>query len=115
MKLRRPEFKRKRRYKRRERQRHRISRLFKNLYSDMRFRLFPIATPFVAMRTAEKKVVWGGSGMYFDIVGSEASPEAGAVTTRATMSEEVGHSRDGRTAVPVNYAVSPRDPSSPHG
>lgn len=73
--LRRPEFKRKRWYKRRYWKRQPIARIFKTVYSDLAASMIPLQTPLLGMlkkhQTEGTGMKWGGRAMYFDVTVGE--------------------------------------------
>lgn len=101
--VRRPEFKRKRQYRRRARQRNPIGKALKAFYANMRLDIINLTTPLLScLRRGQPDrsgVLWGGSSLYFDVTPGRG-PSTTLDTAGSTSPDEV----------PVNYGGSPQAP-----
>lgn len=101
--VRRPEFKRKRQYRRRARQRNPIGKMLKSLYADLSKDIFNRTTPLLSCfrrcPTDLPEMVWGGTSLYFEVTPGRG-PSTTLDTAGSTSPDEV----------PVNYGGSPQAP-----
>jgi len=91
MKVRRPEYRKKRWYKNRTRRRNPIGRVFRRLYEGFASAvIMPRLSCLASTAPSGRTVRWGGEGLYFDVVvAKNESTVSGLATTRVISQETV--------------------------